>query len=298
VTSAGSGAPTTSGSDVPPADGNGPAGPGQNALVALTGKNRFLVRSLLISTALHLAVLALVTPHAHWGGPEIRVIQARILQPAPPAGGPPPLTETAPETVPEPLLIAEPTPVPVPVTPPEPLPPAEPTPPQPAQVPAPGDEAASPQPSASVASAPSLQDQPAPTEPAAQAIGLPSPVDTTWYLARDVDTHPREAAPIQPVYPDRARVLGKEGTLKLKVRIDTLGQVVDVEVVEAEPAGLFEASALEAFRNAHFHPAIRQGRFVRYEAFIRVEFRLDTPEETAQQAAQKSTPKPAQRSAQ
>ncbi|MEW6678821.1 MAG: TonB family protein [Pseudomonadota bacterium] len=264
-----------------PADVSGPAGP-QRLLPTGAGKNRFLARSLLISAALHLAVLALVTPHAHWGGPEMRVIQARIMQPATPADSPqdslPPPPEEAPAV--EPLISPEPTPVTVPATAPEPLPP-------PATQ---ADEVASVAPGPATPSAHFPEDQPAQTEPAAQALGLPSPVDTTWYLARDVDTHPREAAPIQPIYPDRARQLGKEGTLKLKVRIDALGQVVDVEVVEAEPAGLFEESALEAFRNARFHPAIRQGRFVRYEAYIRVEFRLDTPEEVAQQSTQQQAP--------
>jgi protein TonB len=80
---------------------------------------------------------------------------------------------------------------------------------------------------------------------------------------------------IRPKYPESARQRGQEGTLKLMVRIDELGRVREVEVMEAHPAGIFEEVSLEAFRNARFHPAIRDGQPVRIEAYMRVEFRLE-----------------------
>lgn len=99
-------------------------------------------------------------------------------------------------------------------------------------------------------------------------------IDPTWYRARQVDTPARSIGNITPVYPEEARRRNKDGTLKLMLKIDDLGRVRDAEVVEAEPPGIFEESALEAFRAAHFQPAMKDGRPVRYQAYIRVRFRL------------------------
>jgi protein TonB len=100
-------------------------------------------------------------------------------------------------------------------------------------------------------------------------------VDTTWYLARQVDRHPRAIGNITPKYPELARQRNQEGTLKLRVKIDDLGRVREVEVVEAQPPEVFDEAALEAFRAARFHPAMKDGRPVRYEAYMRVEFKLE-----------------------
>jgi len=79
---------------------------------------------------------------------------------------------------------------------------------------------------------------------------------------------------IVPDYPDQARRRNQEGSLKLRVKIDDLGRVRDVEVVEADLPGVFDEAALEAFRNARFQPAMKDGRPVRYQAYIRVVFKL------------------------
>jgi len=79
---------------------------------------------------------------------------------------------------------------------------------------------------------------------------------------------------IVPNYPDQARRRNQEGSLKLRVKIDDLGRVRDVEVVEADLPGVFDEAALDAFRNARFHPAMKDGRPVRYQAYIRVVFKL------------------------
>ena len=111
-----------------------------------------------------------------------------------------------------------------------------------------------------------------------QDSGLPSlpiGIDTQWYLARQVDRQPKAIGLIEPVYPEEAKRRDIEGTLKLMLKIDDLGRVLSAEVVEATPPGVFDVAALAAFRDARFNPAMKDGRPVRYQAYIRVDFRLE-----------------------
>jgi len=110
-----------------------------------------------------------------------------------------------------------------------------------------------------------------------QIAGLPSlpiAIDNTWYLARQVDVHPKAIGAIEPAYPETAKRQNLEGSLKLMLKIDDLGRVTSAEVVESVPPDVFDAAALAAFSGARFSPAIRDGRPVRYQAYIRVEFKL------------------------
>jgi periplasmic protein TonB len=104
--------------------------------------------------------------------------------------------------------------------------------------------------------------------------GLPIGIDDNWYLARQVDKHPKAIGEIKPTYPEHAKLRNIEGTLKLMLKIDELGRVRSAEVVEAIPPGVFDEAALAVFREARFQPAIKDGRAVRYQAYMRVEFML------------------------
>lgn len=236
------------------------------------------MQGLMLSVGLHLALLALVHPMPSTDTGTTLVINAR-LAPQPPQQPPPMEEEATPPDViqdeqqnpPEPLppLPAETLPVP------RPAPVQQPETPLPAQEPMPAQKSET---SAQVEQAtPAAQPGPAIKEPPVEtpALTLPSPVDVTWYLARQVDKHPRAIGSITPKYPESARQQGKEGSLKLMVKIDDQGQVRDVEVVEAHPPGMFDEAAMEAFRNARFQPAMKDGRPVRYEAYMRVEFKLE-----------------------
>lgn len=227
-----------------------------------------IASTLLLSLSLHLLLLALVQP-APGGGEErgALVINARLTMPAPDAPRPP--METAqplvpPEKTPQSLLASNaPSPAP-----PLPVPP---TPAVPAPTPA---KAATPE--ARPASAPAVAGSAAPPNVATAGASAPFSIgiDTNWYLARQVDVHARSVGSIVPEYPEEARRHNQEGTLQLKVKIDDLGRVRDVEVVEADLPGVFDSAALEAFRNAHFQPAMKDGHPVRYQAYIRVVFKL------------------------
>lgn len=247
--------------------------------------DRPIYNTLLLSLSLHLALLALIQPAPGGGGMETLVIQARLAAPEDKAPEPLPeaLPETAPEVVPEPAAVVKP-----PIQPakaPEPLLTSHvpsPAPPLPV-APTPVETAPEPIPAPPVAAVPvkappvATMAQAAPSAPAAPN-GMSAPIgigiDTNWYLARQVDAHARAQGSIVPDYPDQARRRNQEGTLKLMVKIDDLGRVRDVEVVESDLPGVFDDAALEAFRNARFHPAMKDGRPVRYLAYIRVVFKL------------------------
>lgn len=235
--------------------------------------DRPIYNTLLLSLSLHLALLALVQPVPGGGGMEALVIQARLAAPEDPA--PAALPEAIPE--PEPVLAEEAIPPIQPAKAPEPLLTSHvpsPAPPLPV-APTPVETATAPTPAPPVAAVPARE--PAKAPPAATMapsapIGIG--IDTNWYLARQVDVHARAQGGIVPDYPDQARRRNQEGTLKLMVKVDDLGRVRDVEVVEADLPGVFDEAALEAFRSARFHPAMKDGRPVRYQAYIRVVFRL------------------------
>lgn len=112
---------------------------------------------------------------------------------------------------------------------------------------------------------------PKPVPPESSLPTLELGVDSTWYLAKQVDEQPQAIGKIEPVYPEEARRQGLGCSLKLRLKIDAQGRVRDAEVVEAQPPEVFDAAALTAFRNARFRPAIKDGRPVRIEAYYRLD---------------------------
>lgn len=240
-----------------------------------------IARALALSFCLHLAILALVQPSPGSSTPRTVVISARLDIAEPetivaratamplPAEAPkaPPEAATAPE--PQPLALPRESPTPLPQAPaslPAPAAPASPTAPASSPSPAPvaTPAAAAPLPPASIGPA-------SPTSLPSVPLGI----DTTWYQARQVDSHPKAMGRIEPVYPEEARRGNVEGSLKLMVKIDDLGRVLSAEVVEARPPGIFDRAALDAFRDARFQPAMKDGRPVRYQAYMRVDFKLE-----------------------
>lgn len=106
------------------------------------------------------------------------------------------------------------------------------------------------------------------------AVEIPLLEDPTWYPARQVDAHPAPLYPVKPDYPDKGAEQGAEGSVVVLLLIDEAGVVRDVSVVEADPEGVFEESALQAFRAARFTPAQKNGRAVKSRVLIRVTYEL------------------------
>ena len=59
-----------------------------------------------------------------------------------------------------------------------------------------------------------------------------------------------------PTYPRNAIRLGREGYVLIEFDVDTDGSVLDPYVVESEPTGVFERSAIKAVRKWLFKPPV------------------------------------------
>jgi protein TonB len=225
-----------------------------------------LVSMLLLSLSLHAAVVMLIQPRRYSAPMQTVVINAR-LEPGKPAARPalpsvPPKVETPVPPVPE---IIKPLEKVSPVKPDQPPAPSVP------EVPA---AIIKPVPDAKPADVPE-QSIVQPAASAAPALpSIPVMVDSTWYEARQLDVQPKASQPVNPVYPPDAQRRNQQGTVKLKLKVDEFGVVKDVKVEEGDPPGVFDESALAAFKKAHFEPAMKNGQPVRALIYIRVRYEL------------------------
>lgn len=76
-----------------------------------------------------------------------------------------------------------------------------------------------------------------------------------------------------PTWPQSAAA-GVEGWVLLRFTVLPNGTVTDVEVKESNPAGVFEASAVEALRQWKFEPVERDGKKIAQRAEIRMNYAL------------------------
>jgi protein TonB len=137
-------------------------------------------------------------------------------------------------------------------------------------------------------------ERPAPTRPARTPVGpstsagappsqsaraadppeasLPLASDPTWYPAKQLDVLPRALAPIRPIYPNTPAEAETGGRVLLLLLIDESGEVTEAAVVEADPEGYFEESALTAARSARFEPGSRAGRRVKSRVLVELNY--------------------------
>jgi len=108
---------------------------------------------------------------------------------------------------------------------------------------------------------PRLEPLPYPALPGVAATAPP---------ATPADIVARPIAQPRPVYPRRALEREKEGLVRVRLTIAPDGTVSEAVVVASEPAGLFDAAALDAVRRWRYQPP---GRPLVTEAVI--EFKLD-----------------------
>ncbi|PID41052.1 MAG: hypothetical protein CR984_00055 [Proteobacteria bacterium] len=94
--------------------------------------------------------------------------------------------------------------------------------------------------------------------------------------APEVNTNVLPLSTIQPIYPRRAKMMKKEGYVKLEFTITAFGTVKDVEVVESSPPKLFDASAKSALLKWKFKPKVIADQAVEQRAMIQIDYRLDS----------------------
>jgi len=82
-----------------------------------------------------------------------------------------------------------------------------------------------------------------------------------------------------PVYPLLARSRGVQGYVIVEYTVSIDGQVVDPVVVESEPAGVFDTSAMVAVASWVYKPMVKNGDVQRAEKIrSRLEYRLGESE--------------------
>jgi protein TonB len=89
-----------------------------------------------------------------------------------------------------------------------------------------------------------------------------------------VDSPPRPVYQAPLDYPRTARAQGVQGYVVLSLLISAAGEIEKVQVLEAEPSGIFEESAIQGVQNWRFEPAMYQGRSVKVWARQRIRFDL------------------------
>jgi len=79
----------------------------------------------------------------------------------------------------------------------------------------------------------------------------------------------------RPIYPAAAKAEGIEGSVTVEYRVTTTGAVEAARVVEAQPAGVFDAAALTAVRSWKYRPYERDGAVITVDGVrSTLEFRL------------------------
>ena len=246
-------------------------------------RTRPILTALWLSLGLHGALIALVqlAPPASSSAPLVIEARLEIREPETSSGPAvvPVVEAEQPEKLelkPVPLLEPETAPAPEPLSEPEPMTvEAEPANPEPAPVEVvPVPQTAKPLPSLPAASVPPALSPPATAtkEPRRSLVEIPTAVDLAYYSAREVDVLPRALRDIRPEYPTEADRRRLSGSVKLQIKLEADGRVSDIEVVESTPPGMFDESALAAFRQARFSPAQRNGRPVRAHILIEVKY--------------------------
>jgi protein TonB len=91
-----------------------------------------------------------------------------------------------------------------------------------------------------------------------------------YRLAGQLNPPPRPLGDIDPAYPEQAQ--GREGSVVLRLLIGANGEIENVAVVRAMPAGVFDASALAAFGAAKFSPGYLNGIAVKSQLTIEVAY--------------------------
>lgn len=82
-----------------------------------------------------------------------------------------------------------------------------------------------------------------------------------------------------PVYPTLAKSQGVQGYVIIEYTVSTDGQVLNPVVVESEPAGVFDSSAMISIASWVYKPMIKNGEVLAAEKIrSRLEYRLGESE--------------------
>ena len=96
------------------------------------------------------------------------------------------------------------------------------------------------------------------------------PVESPYFGAAEIDRYPKLLRKVNPARP--LAVSDASGVVTLQLLIDESGAVSEASVANADPPGVFDESAVEAYRLARFSPAQKSGENVRSRIWVKVRF--------------------------
>jgi protein TonB len=76
----------------------------------------------------------------------------------------------------------------------------------------------------------------------------------------DVDVKPVPLFRTRPTYPSKAKAKNITGRVTFKLLVDKDGMVKTIEIIDAEPQGVFEEATVNAVRQWRFQPAKVKGK--------------------------------------
>lgn len=100
------------------------------------------------------------------------------------------------------------------------------------------------------------------------------PIKEYFFKSSELDEQPYPLISVVPAYPPHAQVHNIEGWVRLLLLIDESGQLRHLEILEANPPGIFEESARAAFRITPFSPGQRGGEAVKCRMIVKIDFTL------------------------
>ena len=94
------------------------------------------------------------------------------------------------------------------------------------------------------------------------------------FNATDLDTPPMAIMRTKPPYPYKARQRNIKGSVEVKFLVGADGRISDVQVLNSQPAGLFDATVLKTVPKWKFRPGMLAGEAVPSWVVTVVEFNL------------------------
>ena len=77
-----------------------------------------------------------------------------------------------------------------------------------------------------------------------------------------------------PVYPQSAKKRNISGYVKIGFIIDGNGKAYDIQILESEPAGVFDRVSIKAVQKTKFQPVVEGGEIIKVEQFSTYTFEL------------------------
>ena len=108
-------------------------------------------------------------------------------------------------------------------------------------------------------------------EPAALADPTPQYDAPGWLPDRELE----QITATEPVYPPGALRDRVEGWVQVDYTVTESGSVRDIEIVVAEPRGVFEAAATAAVGEWRFQPRVANGRAVPQRSTVTLRFNVE-----------------------